>query len=100
MGYRTYAQRQAIIQMYTTMYSKDLPKELKGESSGNFKAVLMGLCQSPTEFMADQLRKAMKGIGTNEDCLIEILCTLSNDEVKAVTAAYSASMCGVLTSVP
>jgi hypothetical protein len=60
MGYRTYAQRQEIIQMYKTMYGKDLPKELKSESSGNFKNVLMGLCQSPAEFQANQLRKAMK----------------------------------------
>lgn len=60
MGHRTFAQRQELIQTYKTLFSKDLQKELKSESSGNFKNVLMGLCQSPTEFMADQLRKAMK----------------------------------------
>ena len=60
MGHRTQAQIQTIIQTYSTMYGKDLVKELKSESSGNFKAVLMGLCQSTPEFMADQLRKAMK----------------------------------------
>ncbi|ELT98870.1 hypothetical protein CAPTEDRAFT_153823 [Capitella teleta] len=89
MGHRTFAQRQELIQTYKTLFSKDLQKELKSESSGNFKNVLMGLCQSPTEFMADQLRKAMKGAGTDEDCLIEILCTLSNAEMKAVSEAYT-----------
>lgn len=45
---------------YCILYTQDLVKELKGETSGNFKAVLVGLCQTPIEFDCDQLKKAMK----------------------------------------
>merc|ERR1712170_26787 len=70
------------------MYGKDLVKELKSETSGSFKTILEGLCQTPAEFDADQLRKAMKGLGTDEDCLIEILCTRSNEELAAIVETY------------
>ena len=37
---------------------------------------------------ARSLRKAMKGMGTDEQCLIEILCSRSNKEITEIKAAY------------
>ncbi len=37
-------------------------KELKSELSGNFKDAILGLCLSPIDFDASELRKAMKVI--------------------------------------
>ncbi|GIQ89061.1 annexin, partial [Kipferlia bialata] len=37
---------------------------------------------------AELVRKACKGMGTNEQCLIDIIFCRSNDEIKAIAAAY------------
>ena len=39
---------------------QDLKKELHGEISGSFRVAILGLCQTPAEFDANELRKAMK----------------------------------------
>ena len=62
--------------------------------SGNFRQTILGLCESPADFVAMELRKAMKGLGTDEDALIEIICILSKDEMAKVKEAYSTCECG------
>jgi hypothetical protein len=46
---------------------------------------------APAEYDAYQLRKAMKGLGTDEDVLIEILCTRSNAQLKEIIRVYKES---------
>ncbi|KAB1258166.1 Annexin A13, partial [Camelus dromedarius] len=85
---RTSNERQQIKQKYKTTYGKDLEEVLKGELSGNFEKTALALLDSPSEYAARQLRKAMKGLGTDEAVLIEVLCTKTNTEIIAIKEAY------------
>ncbi|KAM4704923.1 annexin A13 [Rhinophrynus dorsalis] len=85
---RTSEQRQEVKQKYKSLYGKDLDKVLKSELSGNFEKTALALLDRPCEFDARELRSAMKGAGTNESLLIQILCTRANQQIKAIKEAY------------
>lgn len=88
MGHRSFAQRAEIVIMYKTMFGKDLVKELKSETSGNFAQLLESLCLDEVTFDAKELKKAMKGMGTDENALIEIICTRSTQQMAAIVEKY------------
>ncbi|KAI4539837.1 hypothetical protein MG293_010232 [Ovis ammon polii] len=85
---RTSSERQQIKQKYKTTYGKDLEEVLKSELSGNFEKTALALLDRPDEYAARQLQKAMKGLGTSEAVLIEVLCTRTNKEIIAIKEAY------------
>lgn len=85
---RTNAKRQRISTEYTSMYGRDLIKDLKSELTGNFENVMVSLMRPKNRFDAISLRKAMKGLGTDEGALIEILCTKTNQEIRDVIREY------------
>lgn len=82
------AQRQMIRTPYKTKYGKDLVNELKRECSGDFEDVMVGLMETPTKYDVLQLHKAVKGLGTKEKILIEILCSRNNEELAAIRNEY------------
>lgn len=86
--YRSNPQRMEIRSMYKTMFGTDLVEDLKGDTSGNFFEVLKCLLLAPAEFDAYQLKRAIKGLGTDEDVLIEILCTRSNAQLQEIKRVY------------
>lgn len=88
LAYRSNPQRMEICSLYKTMFGKDLVEDIKGDTSGNFFEVLKSLLMAPAEFDAYQLRKAIKGLGTDDDVLIEILCTRSNAQLQEVKRVY------------
>ncbi|CAH8549687.1 unnamed protein product [Heterobilharzia americana] len=82
MGHRSVEQRIEIVQKYKSMFGKDLLLNFKSELHGHLEDCVIALCYSPVEFDAVELRRAMKGAGTDEDVLIEILCTRTNEQIK------------------
>ena len=72
---RTFAQRMQIKEAYKSAYGRDLMKDLKSELHGHLEDGVVALFTDPIEYDADELRAAMKGIGTNEDTLIEIIAS-------------------------
>lgn len=84
------AQRQMIRMPYQNKYGKEVTEELKKELSGDFEDVILALMETPTKYDAVQLQKSMKGLGTTESTLIEILCSRNNEEMAAIRNEYQA----------
>merc|ERR1712050_53363 len=82
------AQRLEIAKVYKQMYGKDLSEELHSELSKNYRQTVLELMMDPGHRDAKYLRDAMKGAGTDEDVLIETLCTLNNAQIKCVRYIY------------
>uniref|UniRef100_A0A7N6AD49 Annexin n=1 Tax=Anabas testudineus TaxID=64144 RepID=A0A7N6AD49_ANATE len=88
LAHRTNAQRQRIKEAYKQTVGKDLADDLSSELSGNFRCVVLGLLMLPPVYDAYELRSAMKGAGTEEACLIDILASRSNAEIKVIRDVY------------
>ncbi|XP_041065706.1 annexin A4-like [Carcharodon carcharias] len=85
---RTIAQRQQIKLDYKTAFGRDLISDLKSEISGNFEQVVIGLMMTPVMYDVHELKKSIKGAGTDEGCLIEILASRDNEEIQQIIATY------------
>ena len=81
---RNLAQRQEIRRAYKACFGKDLIKRLEEDTSGNFKQVIKAMFMTPAEYDAYCLYKAMKGLGTDEGVLIEIIGTRNNQQLQEV----------------
>lgn len=73
---------------YKTNFGKDLIEDIRSETSGNFENLLVALLTPIVDFYVKELHDAMSGIGTDEDVLIEVLCSMSNYEIHTIKNAY------------
>lgn len=84
------AQRIEIEKKYKQMHGRDLRSDLKSELSGNFESVALALLDHPRIYDAKECNDAIKGAGTDEDALIDILSTRSNAEIAEIRVQYKA----------
>ncbi|XP_066470105.1 annexin A1 [Tiliqua scincoides] len=85
---RTNAQRQQIKAAYQQLTGKPLEEALKKALKCQLEDVCLAMLKTPAQFDAEELRASMKGLGTDEDTLIEILASRSNREIREATRAY------------
>ncbi|XP_041050321.1 annexin A6 [Carcharodon carcharias] len=85
---RSNAQRQQICAGYKTLYGRDLIDDLKYELTGKFERLIIGLMKPPAVYDAKELSDAIKGIGTDEKCVIEVLASRNNKQIHELTEAY------------
>ncbi|KAF6037128.1 hypothetical protein EB796_004566 [Bugula neritina] len=81
-------QRQEIAAKYKQMYGEDLVKQLKSELSGCFEDAVLALLIPSRKYDAINVRKAVKGLGTDEKMLIEILCPRTNADIDVIKQEY------------
>lgn len=87
--YRPSAQRMEIVKAYKTAYGKDLLADIRKETSNNFQHLLLALLTPMIHYYCQELSAAMRGEGTDEDALIEIICGgLPNRIIHTITAEY------------
>ena len=85
----TNASERAIIRnMYTQTYGENLIKRLEAETSSDFQKCVVGAFMTPTEYDAYCLYRAMKGLGTNEGVLSEIIGSRTPYELALIKQNY------------
>uniref|UniRef100_A0A8C9WF65 Annexin n=1 Tax=Scleropages formosus TaxID=113540 RepID=A0A8C9WF65_SCLFO len=85
---RSNSQRQQIKAAYKTLHGKDLVDDLKSELGGKFETVIISLMTPPLCYDVTELRNAIKGAGTNEKVLTEILASRTAAQVKEIIDMY------------
>uniref|UniRef100_A0AAF5D0S4 Annexin n=1 Tax=Strongyloides stercoralis TaxID=6248 RepID=A0AAF5D0S4_STRER len=85
---RSNFQRQQICRLFQQMYGKDLINELKSELYGDFEDLIIALMKPSAEYDAAELRRAVEGLGTNENILIEIMTSRTNSQIRDIKNAY------------
>ena len=79
--------RQKLKLLYKEKFLTELDDDFSKKLSGNFKKTILALYDNQKDFDAKQLNKALKMI-TNEDTLIEIICTRENSFLKQIKQSY------------
>lgn len=85
---RTNAQRQTIKENYLSNYGSNLIQELESKLSGNVKELILGLMMTPEDFDAKQIYDSIKGAGTDELKLSEIIATRPSRHLSIVREKY------------
>ncbi|KAF6384972.1 hypothetical protein mRhiFer1_008830 [Rhinolophus ferrumequinum] len=85
---RNNAQRQQIKAAYLQEKGKPLDEILRKALTGHLEEVALALLKTPAQFDADELCAAMKGLGTDEDTLNEILASRTNREIREINRVY------------
>ncbi|XP_021108200.1 annexin A8-like, partial [Heterocephalus glaber] len=67
---------------------QDLTESLKSELSGKFERLIVALMCPPYKYEAKELHNAMKGLGTKEGVIIEILASRTKHQLQEIMKAY------------
>jgi annexin A7/11 len=81
-------QMAALRETYTRHIKRDLYKDVASETSGYFEKGLLGVIEGPLNYDAELVREAVKGLGTKEWLLNDVLLGRSNADLNAIKNAY------------
>ena len=85
---RTNRERLAMIESFRRQFNRDLIKDLNSELSGHLKDTVKALFKDPIEFDCYSIKKAINGISTNEDTIVEIIATRPNYYLNLIKQKY------------
>ena len=79
---------QEIKKEYENKYNENLNEKLNKKLKSKLKDLIQALLQDPIEYDANEIFKAVDGLGTDDDTLIEIISSRSQDHLKDVSKKY------------
>ncbi|XP_044284883.1 annexin A5 [Varanus komodoensis] len=85
---RSNAQRQEIAVSFKTLFGRDLVSDLKSELTGKLETLVVSLMRPARIFDAHALKHAIKGAGTDEKVLTEILASRTPAEIRNIKKVY------------
>jgi len=88
VAYRSIEQLKEVEKTFKTLFGEDLKKWLKSELRGNLENVVLGRFFGRFEYLAHICRGAMKGIGTDEEALVDVICSKTSDEINKIKTVY------------
>jgi len=86
----TNSELQQLVETYRKEIQRDLVPDIKSETGGNFRELLVALLTPSDTYDSHLVRKAIEGIGTNEKLLTEVICTRTPDELAQIAKRYEA----------
>lgn len=81
-------QRLKLKETYVASYGTELIKDLEKVLSGNVEKLVCGLIKSFIDFDAEQIYLSMKGLGTDEDTLSEMIATKPSRHLNKIKQRY------------
>lgn len=88
LGSKNTVERYLIAFRYKEMYEKELKELMKKENTGDFGFLTQLLSLPAPDAECKIIRKATKGMGTNEKLLYSVLCGRSNAEMEILKKTY------------
>jgi hypothetical protein len=85
---RTRDQLQIVKKVFQQKHGKTLESFIKGDTSGYYEDLILSLVDDKAEYDAKLLHEAIKGLGTDDDLLVHVICSRTNAELKALNEAY------------
>ncbi|XP_055927703.1 annexin-B12-like isoform X1 [Argiope bruennichi] len=82
------SQRQIIKKKYKTIYGRVLEEDIKSELGGHFEDVCLALLTPLAEYIVDSFYFAIKGLRTDEKCIIELLISLESMDLRYVKTVF------------
>ena len=69
-------------------HNRSLVTDVEKETSGRFEQTLVSILRGPLDHDVNTVYKALKGMGTNEEMLNDVLIGRSNADIRAIKDAY------------
>jgi len=88
LGSNSYYNLQAARAVYEREHKRDLAKEIASETSFNYSKVASSLVKERSVYDAELLHDAIKGVGTDDGQLIEVVCTRTAGELKQMLKTF------------
>lgn len=91
----SYEDRLALSKEYFNQFKRDLIDDIKGDTSGNYRSILVNMLKPKDVLMAEFVHKAVKGLKTNDSILIHAFTQfpeLIEPARKVYTTKYDSDM--------
>lgn len=85
---RSNEQLVAVTADYIASFGKSIFDDIKGDTSGHYRELLISLVEAKPAYIARTIHKAVKGAGTDEEALIDALVHTPNALIRAAGEAY------------